>query len=307
MASSSAHDDDDVRKGNDDDNDRDVPRYWNAYELQAVCALVCKGAHLKGSLSFATKLNTTLNGSGSYENDIDIEDIEELLGKIEKNKKAALAFALLPLTSFAKIERQGTSRITRTQRRVFERNLGFDGTLAEWEGGRKQKVMQARQARQAALDEKAKGSHYTAIDGTRIDRWTPSIRTETGQTVNRVVESGNSEEQVINTNTQDNNALLTRDVASPEYQPPTPAWGYPITTQQPPGWGYYTPRSAESGIAWGAMDPATSQGSTPPWRSAQQQSSGSMGTPSAYYYGEPARYPDQRWGGPTYEGSERRN
>ncbi|KAK7940848.1 uncharacterized protein PG986_013235 [Apiospora aurea] len=219
MASPTARNDDDARKGNDHD-DRDVPRYWNAYELQAVCALACKGAHLKGSLSFATKLNTTLNGSGSYENDIDIEDIEELLGKIEKNKKAALAF----------IERQGTSRITRTQRRVFERNLGFDGTLAEWEGGRREKVMQARQARQAALDEKAKGSHYTVTDGTRIDRWTPSMRTETGQTANQVMETGNSEKQAINTNTQGNNALLTRDIAS------------------------------QSGVAWGAMGPATSPG-----------------------------------------------
>ncbi|KAK8055847.1 hypothetical protein PG993_001074 [Apiospora rasikravindrae] len=187
--------DDNARKGNDDDG-RDVPRYWNPYELQAVCALVCKGAHLKGLLSFATKLNQTLNGSGSYADDIDIEDIEELLEKIEKNKKAALAF----------IERQGTSRITRTQRRVFERNLGFDGTMVEWEGGRKEKVMQARQARQAMLDE-AKGSHYTTIDGTRIDRWTPSMRPD-------MAKSGSSEKQAINMNTQDNDALPTRDVAS---------------------------------------------------------------------------------------------
>lgn len=80
-------------RGNDGDHDsRDDRRYWNPYEMQAVCALVCKGAHLEGSLSFATKLNTILNGSGSYQNDIDIEDIEELLGRIETEKKAALAF-----------------------------------------------------------------------------------------------------------------------------------------------------------------------------------------------------------------------
>lgn len=74
------------------DASRNGPRHWNPYEMQAICALVCKGAHLKGSMSFATKLNKTLNGNGSYKDDIDIEDVEELLEHIETKKKAALAF-----------------------------------------------------------------------------------------------------------------------------------------------------------------------------------------------------------------------
>ncbi|KAK7924138.1 hypothetical protein PG985_006192 [Apiospora marii] len=213
-------------RGNDGDHDpSDDRRYWNPYEMQVVCALVCKGAHLKGSLSFATKLNTILNGSGSYKDDIDIEDIEELLGRIETEKKGALAF----------IERQGHSRITRTQRRVFERNLGFDGTLAEWQEGRKEEVVQARQDREAKQAKQGSldgGAQPTAADGTQIDRWTPNMRSEVAQSDARVFDKEQTDgrmDEGASTASQftrmQGNVLLTRDVANR-----TPGYGKEFAT-----------------------------------------------------------------------------
>ncbi|KAK7970269.1 hypothetical protein PG996_001297 [Apiospora saccharicola] len=304
-------------RGNDAHHDsRHEPRHWNSYEMQAACALVCKGAHLKGLMSFATKLNMILNKNGKYEDDIDIDDIEELLERIETKKKGALAF----------IERQGHSRITRTQRRVFERNLGFDGTLFEWEGGRKEKVMQARQdreARQGSLDGGAKEDEFAAADGTRIDRWTPSMYGEIAQTGARVSDKDQTDGRMAEGDSMasqpismQGNVLLTRDVANRTpgygkgilddrchevrftnkevagYPPPTPIWGN-LNITQPPGWGYI-PRPADTSAAWGPRGVVPSQGPTPPWRSAQQPT-GSMSNHAGY----------QHWG-PTYESSERK-
>ncbi|KAK8126065.1 phosphatidylinositol 4-kinase pik1alpha protein [Apiospora kogelbergensis] len=70
---------------------RSRARYWSPFELQAVCALVCKGAHLGSPLSFASKLNKILHGKDDSK-DIDVDDIEELLHRIKTEKVAALAF-----------------------------------------------------------------------------------------------------------------------------------------------------------------------------------------------------------------------
>ncbi|KAK6843081.1 hypothetical protein PG987_003941 [Apiospora arundinis] len=300
MASPSSHSSETVRSDEASRNDetvrgkstRDLARYWNQFELQVVCALVCKGAHLKGTLSFATRLNQTLNGDEG-KNDIGIDDIEELLRHIEQDKKAALAF----------IERQGTSRLTRTQRLVFERNLGFDGSMAEWQGGRKEKVMRAGKTKLEAGA--AKGGHFTAADGTRIDRWTPSMRTEVAPTQtdarmpyqyrvgDRLAETGGTAEQPINVH---NNVLPARDDTNyapsyAGYSHPTPAWGAQSTTQAT-SWGYMpSPVEPRGSAAWGATGTATPRSSTPPWRSEKRQT----GTPSGHRYEEPASYPHQHW------------
>ncbi|KAK0738584.1 hypothetical protein B0T18DRAFT_433367 [Schizothecium vesticola] len=101
-------------------------RQWSDYEIQTVLALICKGFHLKkgGALSFATALNEALNGKRRehMDDDVDVEDVALLLEWLEKEKKGALAF----------VERQSTHVITRVARRVFHKNLPFDGSKEEW-------------------------------------------------------------------------------------------------------------------------------------------------------------------------------
>ncbi len=62
-----------------------------------------------------------------HSSDIDVDAVRTMMETIETRKKAALAF----------IERQPTRAITRRQRLVFSRNIGFDGSIEEWERGRK--------------------------------------------------------------------------------------------------------------------------------------------------------------------------
>lgn len=160
--------------------------------------------------------------------------------------------------------------------RVFARDLGFDGTQAEWEGGRKEKAMQARKAR---LDEEAaKRDCNTAADGTRIDRWTPSQRVQVSQTDARI--PGHMQDSVLPTRYVANrtpshgedswiSGIADRtDRRAAGYTTSTPVWGNP-SPMQPPGWGYMPPSAGFGGIAWGTTAFMTSRGSTPPWRSGQ--------------------------------------
>lgn len=84
-------------------------RHWTTFELTTVVALICQGAHLeRDALLFATKLNEALNGRGSPEKDIPVDDVYELLAEIELNHQAALCF----------VERQPIPRVITRQRKL---------------------------------------------------------------------------------------------------------------------------------------------------------------------------------------------
>ncbi|KAI0024819.1 hypothetical protein F4780DRAFT_478607 [Xylariomycetidae sp. FL0641] len=90
-------------------------------------------------IPFAKKLNQAINGAGkAFNRDIPLHDVRSMLATVYNNRKAALCF----------IDRQpGAGIITRAKKRVFQRALGFDGSLAEWTaGGRREKVARERRA-----------------------------------------------------------------------------------------------------------------------------------------------------------------
>lgn len=115
---------------------------WRDSEIHTVLCLLCRGLHRTegGIMTFAAHLNEALNPIGrrdaDYTRDIDVEDVRDLLARIFCEKKAAVAF----------IERQRTTRITRSQWRAFARNLDFVGTLDEWEAGGRRRREQDRHA-----------------------------------------------------------------------------------------------------------------------------------------------------------------
>lgn len=137
------------------------PRYWTEFEETALIALICKGEGLSRTggkklnrtdlkyhnsqyrkaswkpfeaydgqlwdpVGMATELNNTLNprGGGTYEDDVPIDDVVAKLRLWAHTKKGALAL----------LRRQIQPRLTRTLRLAFQRDLNFDGTVAEWEG-----------------------------------------------------------------------------------------------------------------------------------------------------------------------------
>lgn len=79
---------------------------------------------------------------------------------------------------------------------------------------------QAREVREGSPDGETKGEQFTAADGTRIDRWTPSMRGETAQPNARVFNNAQTDDGMVeggSTATQpvgmQDNVLLTRQVA----------------------------------------------------------------------------------------------
>ena len=101
--------------------------------MQTVLALICKGVHNHGIEEFTDRLNEALNpdhhrdGSardrkGTYDEDVDYNEVEELLEHILENNKAALAL----------IRRQWPPRLTRRATLAFQRKIPFTGTQREW-------------------------------------------------------------------------------------------------------------------------------------------------------------------------------
>ncbi|CAJ2506170.1 Uu.00g003000.m01.CDS01 [Anthostomella pinea] len=155
-------------------------RTWNDFELTTALALICKGEHKAppsqyrkrrytghtngdGSndmiFSFATKLNEALNGAepGNYDRDIPVRDVRELLGALGRHRKGAMSF----------LERQGTPMVlTRTKKRVFMRELGFDGSMEEWVvGQRREMVAKERETRRGRIEV---GTARRDSDGRRV-------------------------------------------------------------------------------------------------------------------------------------------
>jgi hypothetical protein len=116
-------------------------------------SLLCRGTHLSPSsasrkdlpstvlkntyLNFATELNLALHGT-DYEQDIPKREVTKMLERVLREKKAVMGL----------IERQKTGRITRGVRMAWEsgRRGDFDGSVGEWNNGRKEKVEDRRRA-----------------------------------------------------------------------------------------------------------------------------------------------------------------
>ncbi|KAI0128416.1 hypothetical protein BJ170DRAFT_682209 [Xylariales sp. AK1849] len=214
---------------------------WTPFELNIVLALICKGEHTRlNSLQFATKVNEALNGNsvGAYDNDIPVGDVEDLLRAVEKNKKGALAF----------IERQPHPHVlTRTKRRVFERNLPFDGSLAEWVGGRREEVRRMKEMMPRGTQQT-----FTNAQGVQIERWVPQDSDEAGNSAmpaqtdtwtagDRFIDWTNKPPVPSFSNGIEGVGSINRSQGTPRYSidaPPTPTCHL---GNLPGGWGPPTP------------------------------------------------------------------
>jgi len=110
-------------------------RRWTAFEIDTFLALVSRGAHRVSRAQDKSiamlHLTEQLNGAvhtpraadDSHPDDRDTDEVARLFRLVRDEKKAALAF----------LDRSFPSRLTRTKRRVFERNIGFLGDADEWE------------------------------------------------------------------------------------------------------------------------------------------------------------------------------
>jgi hypothetical protein len=118
-------------------------RDWNKFELDVVLGLICKDEHLNSSIAdFAMMVNESINGGGNntaYKKAITVKEVQDVLMYIETKKKGALDF----------VQRQPRPHVmTRTKRRMFERNLPFTGSKKEWVAGRRDEVMAARKSQE---------------------------------------------------------------------------------------------------------------------------------------------------------------
>lgn len=63
---------------------------WTPFELRAVFSLICRRRHRRSLLTLATELNEALNGTNrSFDQDISVDDVRELLIHLEKTRKYA--------------------------------------------------------------------------------------------------------------------------------------------------------------------------------------------------------------------------
>ena len=99
-------------------------------------------------LNFATELNHALHGD-KYQEDISKREVTKMLDKMLKEKKQVVGRGGL-------MERQRTGRITRFLRLAWESNRrgGFDGSLTEWNSGRRERELGLAPATQPAVARK---------------------------------------------------------------------------------------------------------------------------------------------------------
>ncbi|KAJ8126054.1 hypothetical protein O1611_g7585 [Lasiodiplodia mahajangana] len=116
-------------------------REWTQFELDTVCALICKHEELtfkadlktrsrrgkKGgggsddwALQFATNLNEALHGIHGYKYDIPVDDVRELMDFIETKNASVMAYIKRQMAPF---------RITRSTKYAFQR-LCYDFNFA---------------------------------------------------------------------------------------------------------------------------------------------------------------------------------
>ncbi|KAI0195351.1 hypothetical protein EV127DRAFT_404891 [Xylaria flabelliformis] len=118
-------------------------REWSQFELDTVCALICKHEHRQISkrrhrcgnmngersdqdwaLGFATELNEAIHGADQYQRDIPVTDVRELMDFIETKNQKFMAY----------ISRQSTPfRITRSKKYAFQRLCtDFNNAFYKW-------------------------------------------------------------------------------------------------------------------------------------------------------------------------------
>jgi hypothetical protein len=112
--------------------------------------LIAKGVHLEGYSkrtdipgvakrnaykTFATELNYTLN-KDNYGADIDRREITKMLDQLLAERKGVAGKGGL-------VERNYGGRVTRTMRMAWERKkpIDFDGSLSEWNQGRRERIL----------------------------------------------------------------------------------------------------------------------------------------------------------------------
>jgi len=116
---------------------------WTKFEENTLLALMVKGVHIanldmtaevskkKKYMDIATALNTACH-KGQYADDIPWKAVADKVEHWIKTKKAGVAL----------MERHRVGHVTRTMKRVWNRGIKFDGTMREWEEGRKDTVHQ---------------------------------------------------------------------------------------------------------------------------------------------------------------------
>lgn len=85
-------------------------------------------------IDVADLLNKAIHGVGNYGKDIDKAEVSRMIDHLMVEKKGAIAY----------LERQRVARVTRAMKKVWRRGLDFDGSLKEWDEGRKENDVQAR-------------------------------------------------------------------------------------------------------------------------------------------------------------------
>ncbi|KAI0544591.1 hypothetical protein F4679DRAFT_600471 [Xylaria curta] len=118
-------------------------REWSQFELDTVCALICKHEHSQSfkrryrygnmngersdedwALGFATRLNESIHGADKYQRDIPVADVRELMDFIETKNQKFMAY----------ISRQSAPfRITRSKKYAFQRLCNdFNDAFYKW-------------------------------------------------------------------------------------------------------------------------------------------------------------------------------
>ncbi|PBP26690.1 hypothetical protein BUE80_DR002357 [Diplocarpon rosae] len=140
---------------------------WTGFELQTMLSLIARGVHLEQNSNkrtddpsqarknaheaFYTALNTALHGK-DFTKDINKREVTRMLDRVLKERKHVVGKGGLA-------ERKTSGRITRTLTSAWKRPIkssDFDGSLGEWEQGRKERVLQEcrdqRVSKKAPLD-----------------------------------------------------------------------------------------------------------------------------------------------------------
>jgi hypothetical protein len=146
--------------------------------------LIAKGVHLEGYSkrtdipgvakrnaykTFATELNYALNKK-NYGADIDRREITKMLDQLLVERKGVAGKGGL-------VERNRGGRVTRAMRIAWERNkpIGFDGSLSEWNQGRRERVLNLGGLTAKLLGD---GTSQDSADQNSSGRSTPELRTE---------------------------------------------------------------------------------------------------------------------------------
>jgi hypothetical protein len=162
--------------------------------------LIAKGVHLEGYSkrtdipgvakrsaykTFATELNYALNKK-NYGADIDRKEITKMLDQLLVERKGVAGKGGL-------VERNRGGRVTRSMRMAWERNkpIGFDGSLSEWNQGRRERILNPGELTAKLLEGGAdqdgdgqdgygKSMPMLKLDITVVNAWTVPEDDDTG-------------------------------------------------------------------------------------------------------------------------------